>query len=123
MSSPWSVGQEGEQYAAQRLYTTGYLILERNWRSKPYEVDIIARVTDVLVFIEVKTRIDPGYDIKRWGMSQAKKRSLVNASYMYMEEVCWDGEFRFDIITLQRWEEEWKFTHYADAFFPGLKGI
>ncbi len=123
MINQWSVGRQGEQYAAERIYERGYIILERNWRSKPYEVDIIAKWKELLVFIEVKTRIDPGYDIDRWGISQSKKRALVNAAYDYMHNIEWSGEFQFDIITLTKWEEEWKFTHYEDAFFPGLHGF
>lgn len=123
MATPWTVGQEGEQYAAQQLYRRGYLILERNWRSKPYEVDIIALTEELLVFLEVKTRIDPGYAVKRWGMSKAKQRSLVNAAYEYMESISWYGEFRFDLITLNRWGKEWELTHYEEAFFPGIQGV
>jgi putative endonuclease len=123
MARIWSVGQEGEQYAAERLHEEGFVILERNWRQKPYEVDLITLFNDILVFVEVKTRVDPGYAIERWGISQAKKRALTNAAYAYMEQVDWRGEFRFDIVTLHKWETEWKFTHYADAFFPGIQGV
>jgi len=123
MASQWSIGRQGEQYAARHLYEAGYLLLERNWRQQPYEIDIIALEKNSLVFIEVKTRIDPGYDIHRWGMSLSKKRALANAAYEYMAQIEWPGEFRFDIVTLHVWEEEWKFTLYADAFFPGLHGL
>ncbi|SRR6056297_355839 len=123
MASQWSVGRKGEQYAAERLYRAGYLLLERNWRQRPYEIDIIARQDETLVFVEVKTRVDPGYAVQRWGISQAKKRALANAAYEYMAQIRWSGEFRFDIITLSQWEREWKLTHYEDAFFPGIHGL
>ena len=50
------LGNAGENLAAAYLENHGYRILERNYRCKQGEIDIIAQKCDVLVFIEVKTR-------------------------------------------------------------------
>ena len=51
-----SLGQQGEQIAVQYLKAHGYKILERNYRCRVGEVDIIAEDQGDLVFVEVKAR-------------------------------------------------------------------
>jgi putative endonuclease len=49
-------GDQGESYAASLLQAKGYTILDRNFRTKVGEIDIIALDDDTLVFVEVKSR-------------------------------------------------------------------
>lgn len=51
-----AVGAYGERLAARHLAAVGLVLLDRNWRGRAGEVDIIARDGDTLVFCEVKTR-------------------------------------------------------------------
>jgi putative endonuclease len=50
------LGRSGEDLAARFLEDAGYSIVERNWRCRQGEIDIVARIADTLVFVEVKTR-------------------------------------------------------------------
>lgn len=50
------VGRWGEEQAAVFLTEKGFCILERNWRAKSGEIDLIASDNETLVFIEVRTR-------------------------------------------------------------------
>src|ERR1051325_2841958 len=50
------IGDEGERLAREHLEKLGHHILELKWRYGRYEVDIISRQGDTIVFIEVKTR-------------------------------------------------------------------
>jgi len=52
------LGARGEQAAAEFLERLGYEILERNWRSRLGEIDLVARDDDIMVFVEVKLRFD-----------------------------------------------------------------
>jgi len=61
MNSKHILGRYGEDRAAQYLADRGYEIIERNWRSARGEIDLIARVKDRLVFVEVKTRNGSGF--------------------------------------------------------------
>ncbi len=51
-----ALGDFGERLAARRLLESGYALLDRNWRCRDGEIDIVALDGDVLVICEVKTR-------------------------------------------------------------------
>ncbi|KQO60214.1 YraN family protein [Curtobacterium sp. Leaf261] len=53
------IGRRGEEIAANWLVARGMRILERNWRCRDGEVDIVALDSDVVVLVEVKTRTGP----------------------------------------------------------------
>ena len=55
------LGRRGEQLAVDHLEARGMAVLERNWRCRLGEIDIVARDGDDLVFIEVKTRSNGDY--------------------------------------------------------------
>lgn len=55
------LGRYGEDRACDYLQALGYSILERNWRCRIGEIDIIARDKDRFVFVEVKTRSADGF--------------------------------------------------------------
>lgn len=61
MSQNKDIGQRGENLAAEFLERIGYEIIERNWRGRNGEIDIIARDRNCLVFAEVKTRTRMGF--------------------------------------------------------------
>ncbi len=51
-----ALGARGEQIAVEHLQACGLQVLERNWRCRAGEIDVVARDGDVLVAVEVKTR-------------------------------------------------------------------
>lgn len=57
MGYRFNIGRQGESFATRVLIEKGYRILERNYRGRFGEIDIIARKDNCLHFIEVKTRI------------------------------------------------------------------
>lgn len=56
-----SLGRYGEDRAAIYLQDRGYEIIDRNWRSRAGEIDLVARDRDRIIFVEVKTRNGCGY--------------------------------------------------------------
>lgn len=56
MKSRKEIGKLGENIAVEFLLKKGYTIIERNWRFKKAEIDIIAKIGPFIVFIEVKCR-------------------------------------------------------------------
>lgn len=56
MAEKDELGRRGERLAERALAGRGYRILDRNWRCREGEIDIVARDGDAIVFVEVKTR-------------------------------------------------------------------
>lgn len=61
MADKDELGRRGEAIAARHLQGRGLRILDRNWRCKQGEIDLVAMDGDELVFVEVKTRAGLGY--------------------------------------------------------------
>ena len=57
------LGALGEQIAVRYLTDAGLAVLDRNWRSRRGELDVVARDGDALVFCEVKARRGTGYGV------------------------------------------------------------
>ncbi|ACY15024.1 YraN family protein [Haliangium ochraceum] len=94
-------GQRGEDRAAEILLGAGYSIVERNYRCRLGEIDIVAREGDCLVFVEVRARSSA-----RWGgalatVDAAKQRRIARVAAHYLAarrpryEAC-----RFDVLGL-----------------------
>lgn len=56
MAAKDELGRRGERLAENHLIARGYRLLERNWRCRQGEIDLVMREGDALVFVEVKTR-------------------------------------------------------------------
>jgi len=116
------VGDQGEAQAAAYLHAQGYEMLERNWRWKRAEIDIIARYGDVIVFIEVKTRSYDYYGDPALSVTPAQQRRVADAANAYLIRLGHEGELRYDVISVVlRRGESAEMMHYKDAFFPGVE--
>ncbi|MEL6635749.1 MAG: YraN family protein [Bacteroidota bacterium] len=114
------LGKQGEQIAADYLRDQGYEILERNWRHRRAEIDLIVQSEGILVFVEVKTRRQNTWQSAERSVNAAKRDRLSNAASAYMAQVGHEWELRFDLLVVV-WPaaEDPQITHYEDAFFRG----
>ena len=112
-------GKNGEDIACAFLIKNGYAILERNWRSGKNEVDIIAKIGTLLVFIEVKTRTSSffGYPEKFVSPTQQKSLAKIADYYCYVKKLS-DVEIRYDIISIISNKKQEEVHHIIDAFLP-----
>jgi len=78
-----SLGNLGENLALKHLKNKGYRIIERNFRSKFGEIDIIALDGDFLVFIEVKTRWSEKFGLPEEAITPWKIRRVIKAGQYY----------------------------------------
>jgi putative endonuclease len=76
-------GKKGEEMAAAYLIQNGYSIVERNWRFKHWEVDIIASKGSCMHFFEIKTRSSDMYGHPEESVSKQKMVNLRNAAEEY----------------------------------------
>ena len=77
-------GRAGEDAAADWLEKAGMRILARNWRSGSYELDLVCRDGDELVFVEVRLRGKGSLASPEASMTPAKCRSVVKAARAYL---------------------------------------
>lgn len=96
-----AVGAYGERLAVRHLVDAGMVVLDRNWRCRYGEIDIIARDGDVLVFCEVKTRRGEGFGQPVDAVVGAKARRLrrLAASWLATAGVRAE-EVRFDVLSV-----------------------
>jgi len=111
-------GKQGEQMAAEYLAAKGYEILERNWRFKKNEVDIIARDGNILVFVEVKTRHENYLVEPELTVSKSQQRAIIKTANQYIVSRDIDMEARFDIISIVLSSQGENILHIDDAFYP-----
>jgi putative endonuclease len=98
-----STGELGEEVAANFLIARGYRILERNFRCKGGEVDIITRDPGdkSLVFLEVKARRGLSYGVPQLAVTPFKQRQISKAALTWLSKNrLHDTNARFDVIAI-----------------------
>lgn len=113
-------GKWGEDAAVELLVAKGYAIVERNWRLRHLELDIVAMKDDRLVFVEVKTRRNPDDDPID-AVDRRKILHIVRAANAYIAATSLPHEPQFDIIGVSGEPESPQLEHIPDAFLPPLK--
>ncbi|MGH8623338.1 MAG: YraN family protein [Burkholderiales bacterium] len=107
-------GEPAENLAADFLERRGLTILERNYRCRFGEIDIVARSGALLVFVEVRARSSEAFGGAAGSITPAKRRRLVAAARHYLAARRADRACRFDVVLVRGTEQrvEW----LADAF-------
>ena len=118
MAAHNDLGNDGEDMATAHLVKNGYQILERNWRFGKEEIDIIARIADELVVVEVKTRNSDFFGEPHEFVSKSKQSHMIRAANAYVERKDLDVEVRFDVIGIIINQKEQRLDHISDAFQP-----
>jgi putative endonuclease len=114
-----AVGKAGEEAAVQYLCQQGYRILERNYRCRFGEIDLIARDGKTLAFIEVKTRRSQRFGPPAAAVTPEKQRHLIKASQVYLTQKRQAYELcRFDVVTIEVDAEVPRIELIKDAFQP-----
>ncbi|MBH0119284.1 YraN family protein [Rhodococcus sp. HM1] len=95
------LGARGEDLAAEFLESAGMVVLERNWRCRYGELDLIARDGAVLVFVEVKTRTGLGYGSPAEAVTPEKADRIRRLAGLWLaeQETRW-RRIRVDVVTV-----------------------
>ncbi len=111
-------GDAAEERACRHLEGVGMTIVERNFRARGGEIDIVARKGDVLVFVEVRSREVPGFGTPEESVTPAKRRRIVGAARHYLSNVSPSSwrEARFDVIAIEGNGDAAVLRHYPAAF-------
>lgn len=107
-----SLGARGEQIAVRALQEAGLRIVERNWRCRAGELDIIAEEcapdfsrgashSRWLVLVEVRTRRGRAFGSALQSFTPRKQKKLRELATMYVQETKWPGPWRIDAVAVQ----------------------
>jgi putative endonuclease len=95
------IGDRGEDLAARHLAGLGYRVVDRNWRWRRGEIDLIAEKAGELVFVEVKARRSHSFGSPAEAVTRAKQRKLIQAAQAYLlDHGKSDARWRIDVIAL-----------------------
>jgi putative endonuclease len=99
------LGAEGEESAAQWYEDQGYEVLERNWRRREGEVDLIVRRGKTVAFCEVKTRSSDRFGTGAESVLEAKQRRIRRLASRWLSELTPASgrarvEVRFDVVSI-----------------------
>lgn len=113
------LGSLGEQLAEKYLKEKGHLILEKNYRTKLGELDIIAKKDNTIIFLEVKTRTSDAFGAPREAVGNKKQKTIQRLSQQYilhrkLEALSFN--YRFDVIEVKIVGKRYKIEHIKDAF-------
>ena len=114
------LGKWGEDVAAERLRQDGFTIVERNWHSGHYEIDIVAVKDNRMVFAEVKTRSDDSVDPLD-AIDAKKIRRTIKAADCYIRTYDIKHEPQFDVFAVIGHPGHFTVEHIKDAFFTTLE--
>ena len=97
-----SLGKKGEELAIGWLKAGKYKILERNFKCRLGEIDIIARDGNTLVFIEVKTRATRDFGGPAAAVDDRKQRQLSKVALVYLnQKKLFNIPARFDVVAVE----------------------
>ena len=95
------LGREGEDLAARFLTKQGYRILERNYRTRSGEIDLIALHDGAVVFVEVKTRTSDAFGAPELAVTSRKQQRMIKAALAYIKyKKLHQVPCRFDVVAI-----------------------
>ncbi|MBG0812879.1 YraN family protein [Planomonospora sp. ID82291] len=112
MAAKDELGRRGEQLAADYLRAHGMQILDRNWRCRAGEIDVVARDGRALVVVEVKTRSGRTHGTAFEAVTGAKLARLRGLAAQWLDGRCerFDS-VRVDVVALERFAGEFVIRH------------
>jgi len=114
----FDTGRSGEAFVARRLEAAGYHIVDRNWRIRGGEIDLVALHGDVLVFVEVKVRSERQLVAAEESLDWRQLGRLMVAAERYIEQHVEfeDHVWRVDLVavTISRSGVVRDYQHYEN---------
>lgn len=93
------IGSLGEDIAENFLKQSGYAILDRNFRCKMGEIDVIGKDDKCIAFIEVKTRYGDLYGTPAEAITYSKQYKIYKTAQLYiLKKKLYNFNFRFDVV-------------------------
>lgn len=120
MAKSNTLGTWGETIAAEVLRRKGFAVIEKNYRSRYGEIDLIAEGQGMVVFAEVKLRKTALYGAAREFVNARKQERIKNTALLWLSEHETAAQPRFDVIEVYPPDGKTNFRprvcHLEDAF-------
>lgn len=100
-------GMEGEDAALAYLRAQGLLLVERNFRARTGEIDLVMTDGDTLVFVEVRKRSGKGFGGAAASVTPAKRQRLVKTAQCYLQKCHDQPACRFDVVAIDGEQFSW----------------
>ena len=114
-------GRVGEEVACDYVKKLGYEIIEKNYRNKMGEIDIIAKDKNEIIFIEVKTRCQKKYGSPSEAVDRRKKRHIYHVAEFYLIINKLENAFcRIDVIEVYFKDEKIFVNHIISPFLINI---
>lgn len=111
-------GKRGEDCAAKFLEAHGYEIVARNFRIRSAEIDIIARLNDVIIFVEVKARSNIRHGLPAEAVTVRKQKKIIEAAGVFLQDENFaDCACRFDVVEVFMHGELVEEIHHIENAF------
>lgn len=117
--STQNIGEKGEEYTVKFLEKKKYNILERNYRKRYGEIDIIAENKNYIVFVEVKTRHKDSMASAADAVNRQKQIRIIKTASLYLAENETEKFCRFDVCEVYVNSDNLKLVdiNYIEAAF------
>ena len=113
------VGNKGESLAENYIKRKGYKIIQRNYRCRLGEIDIIAKDDDTIVFIEVRTKQNENFGSPQDSVTSTKISKISKTALRFIQEKNLSGfSYRFDFIAITFSQGKPNIEHIENAFMP-----
>ena len=127
MNTKQQIGKIGEDLATKYLSSSGYRILERNYRGKQGEIDIIATEKNKIIFVEVKARTNLKYGRPAEAVTKTKQIHIEQtAKYYVCKNKLENKQIRFDVVEVYLIAEKYKNSiedEMEEFIFMGLRMV
>lgn len=101
MAGKRGLGEKGERIACDALKNEGYRIIEKNFRCRQGEIDIVAEEQGTVCFVEVKARYTENFGLPEEAVTKWKQKKLLTLAFIYLDKRKITPEnMRFDIVSV-----------------------
>lgn len=113
-----AIGMRAEEKARSWLERSGWVCLEQNARTRFFELDLVMKDGDTIVFVEVKYRKSNDYGGGAGAISTDKQRRLIAGAQVWLaEQKLWDSPVRFDVMIFRGSGTGLKLQHLKDCLW------
>lgn len=110
------LGQQGEDLALHFLEHKGLTLIQRNYRSRFGEIDLVMQDNEYTVFVEVRFRSSNDFGGALSSVDRRKQSKLIKCAQQYITNEPSHRDFRFDVIAISPTSSEHEIQWITNAF-------